>query len=90
MTTLEDIAIRLDRIEAKLPDSSPWIRGDQEAAEYAGYRPKKAFVTWANARLIAALKKIQSLTASDAPVEIVLGTIHDVATGAIHKTKGKA
>lgn len=47
MTDLETILARLDRIEAKLPDSSPWIRGDQEAALYAGYRSKKAFVTWA-------------------------------------------
>lgn len=49
MTTLEDIAARLERIEAKLPDSSPWIRGDQEAALYAGYRSKKSFVVWAAA-----------------------------------------
>lgn len=47
MTTLEEIAARLERIEAKLPDSSPWIRGDQEAAKYAGYQSKKSFVAWA-------------------------------------------
>lgn len=49
MSDLEAILVRLERIEAKLPDSSPWIRGDQEAAKYAGYQSKKSFVAWAKA-----------------------------------------
>lgn len=40
---------RLDRIEAKLTAStSPWCRGDREAAEYAAYRSTKAFRKWAS------------------------------------------
>ncbi len=31
----------------KKMENSPWIRGDQGAAEYAGYRSKKAFLAWA-------------------------------------------
>lgn len=44
-----DLQALLDRIEAKLTAStSPWCRGDREAAEYAAYRSTKAFRKWAN------------------------------------------
>lgn len=49
--TLEDIAERLDRIEAAVAgSSSPWLRGDREAALWAGYKSTKAFRSWAKER----------------------------------------
>lgn len=39
---------RLDTIEKKQADSeSVWLRGDLEAATYAGYRSRQAFLSWA-------------------------------------------
>jgi len=50
MTTLEDIDARLARIEsAQKKLLSPYLRGDDEAANYAGYRTRKAFRAWAKA-----------------------------------------
>lgn len=48
MTTLEDIAGRLEAIEQKLgAAASPFVRGDKEAATYAGFKSRNAFRTWA-------------------------------------------
>lgn len=48
MTTLDDIAARLDSIEQKLASNqSPWLRGDLEAARWAGFKSAKSFRAWA-------------------------------------------
>ena len=48
MTTLEDIAARLDKIEATLTgQQSAFIRGDQEAAQFMGFKSRSAFKRWA-------------------------------------------
>ena len=44
----QEIIERLDRIEAAVTVStSPWLRGDNEAARWAGYKSRKAFRDWA-------------------------------------------
>lgn len=51
MTTLEEIGERLDRIEEAVSGtSSPWLRGDLSAANWAGYKSAKAFKKWASSR----------------------------------------
>ncbi len=51
MTTLEEIAQGIAQIRATLeglqPDPSPWLRGDESAARFAGYQSRKAFRAWA-------------------------------------------
>jgi hypothetical protein len=48
MTTPDDLLPILERIEAAVfRHSSPWLRGDEEGARYAGYMNKKAFRRWA-------------------------------------------
>lgn len=48
MTTLEDIADRLDRLEQRLAaGASPYVRGDKEAALFAGFKSRNAFRAWA-------------------------------------------
>jgi hypothetical protein len=51
MTTLDEIAGTLAQIRATLeglqPDHSPWLRGDESAARFAGYQSRKAFRAWA-------------------------------------------
>lgn len=50
-----DLTDRLASIERKLDaiikerelDASPYLRGDQAAANYAGYRSRGAFLRWA-------------------------------------------
>jgi hypothetical protein len=51
MTTLETIEARILQIQAAIeglqPDHSPWLRGDESAARFAGYQSRKAFRAWA-------------------------------------------
>jgi len=48
MTTLEDIAGRLESIEDRLVAStSPFLRGDKDAAFFAGFKSRTAFRRWA-------------------------------------------
>lgn len=48
MTTLEEVAQRLERIEARLAgNESPYLRCDSEAAAYAGFKSRTTFRRWA-------------------------------------------
>lgn len=59
MTAIEE---QLNRLESKIDaltaareqDASPWLRGDQSAAIYAGFKCRQTFVKWAKARRIKA------------------------------------
>lgn len=42
-----DIAALRGLLEGLQPDRSPWLRGDEAAARYAGYQSRKAFRAWA-------------------------------------------
>lgn len=49
MSAFEEIAMRLASLERRIADQqSPWLRGDAEAAHYAGFRDRKAFRRWAD------------------------------------------
>jgi hypothetical protein len=52
MSELSQVLAKLESIESRLselskPEISPWLRGDQAAAKYAGYKSTRTFRRWA-------------------------------------------
>ena len=47
MTEILQALTELKSMVAQITDPAPYLRGDDEAARYAGYKSRKAFRAWA-------------------------------------------